>query len=114
MSARGFRSLRRGILNYDSDEDYLSEYEPPQKLASGQPPAFLAKLWKIVNDEEIPNVHWGPEGDSFIVNDQDIFSKKILPNYFKHQRMNSFVRQLNMYGFKKVPKVNLKNKSFIF
>ena len=44
MSARGFRSLRRGILNYESEEDYIEEYEPPKKQASGQPPAFLAKV----------------------------------------------------------------------
>ena len=60
-----------------------------------------------MNDQEIDTVEWGPEGDTFVVKDQDLFSKKILPNYFKHQRMNSFVRQLNMYGFKKVPKVKL-------
>ena len=44
MSTRGFRSLRRGILNYESEEDYIEEYEPPKKQASGQPPAFLAKV----------------------------------------------------------------------
>ena len=42
------------------------------------------------------------QGRSFIVHDQVKFAKAILPNYFKHQKMNSFIRQLNMYGFKKV------------
>ena len=70
---------------------------------SGPTPAFLSKLWQLVNDEKNNGlVSWSSNGRSFIVHDQVKFSKEILPNYFKHQKMNSFIRQLNMYGFKKV------------
>jgi len=74
---------------------------------SGPTPAFLSKLWQLVNDEKNNGlVSWSSNGRSFIVHDQVKFSKEILPNYFKHQKMNSFIRQLNMYGFKKVPKLH--------
>ncbi|XP_069588276.1 heat shock factor protein 1 isoform X2 [Ranitomeya imitator] len=66
-------------------------------------PAFLAKLWSLVEDPETdPLICWSPEGSSFHVFDQGCFAKEVLPKYFKHNNMASFVRQLNMYGFRKV------------
>ena len=46
-------------------------------------------------------VSWGPHGDCFVVKDMNEFTKSILPRMFKHSNFASFVRQLNLYGFKK-------------
>lgn len=46
-------------------------------------------------------VKWGPNEDSFIIEDTQKFTK-VLPVYFKTKNFASFVRQLNMYGFHKI------------
>ncbi|XP_041830931.1 heat shock factor protein 2 isoform X2 [Melanotaenia boesemani] len=66
-------------------------------------PAFLTKLWTLVEDSDTNEfICWSQEGNSFLVLDEQRFAKEILPKYFKHNNMASFIRQLNMYGFRKV------------
>lgn len=69
----------------------------------GNVPAFLTKLWTLVEDPQTDElICWSPSGTSFHVFDQGRFSKEVLPKFFKHNNMASFIRQLNMYGFRKV------------
>ncbi|KAM4522502.1 heat shock factor protein 2 isoform 2-T2 [Odontesthes bonariensis] len=66
-------------------------------------PAFLTKLWTLVEDADTNKfICWSQEGSSFLVLDEQRFAKEILPKFFKHNNMASFIRQLNMYGFRKV------------
>ncbi|XP_027011261.2 heat shock factor protein 2 isoform X1 [Tachysurus fulvidraco] len=70
-------------------------------------PAFLTKLWTLVEDSDTNGfICWSQEGNSFLVLDEQRFAKEILPKFFKHNNMASFVRQLNMYGFRKVMHVD--------
>lgn len=71
-------------------------------------PAFLTKLWKLVEDPNYDHlIHWSQNGKSFIISNQGQFAKELLPLYFKHNNMASFIRQLNMYGFRKL--TNIEN-----
>ncbi|CAJ0754918.1 5898_t:CDS:10 [Entrophospora sp. SA101] len=57
----------------------------------------------MVEDPSIQHlISWAPSGDVFSVSNPTEFSKLVLPQYFKHNNWQSFVRQLNMYGFHKV------------
>lgn len=73
----------------------------------GNVPAFLGKLWKLVNDSATNNlISWSPGGKTFLIQNQAEFARELLPLYYKHSNMASFIRQLNMYGFHKVTSVD--------
>ncbi|CAH8622477.1 unnamed protein product [Heterobilharzia americana] len=70
-------------------------------------PAFLSKLKLLVDDEETNDlIYWDPLGTSFHIRDGNRLAKELLPQYFKHNNLSSFVRQLNMYGFRKINRVD--------
>merc|ERR1719398_587598 len=63
---------------------------------------FLTKLFQIVTASTTDHcIMWTPKGDSFVISDPDTFARDILPTYFKHNNIRSFIRQLNTYGFRK-------------
>eukprot|EP01104_Vermistella_antarctica_P021145 TRINITY_DN936_c0_g2_i1.p1 TRINITY_DN936_c0_g2~~TRINITY_DN936_c0_g2_i1.p1 ORF type:complete len:754 (+),score=154.86 TRINITY_DN936_c0_g2_i1:142-2403(+) len=74
-------------------------------VAQMEAPAFVLKTFTIVEEEATNDiVSWCCEtGDtSFAIWKSEAFEKEVLPRYFKHGNMCSFVRQLNSYGFHKV------------
>lgn len=63
---------------------------------------FLAKCYEMVEDESTDAiVSWSQSNDSFVIWDMTEFCV-LLPKYFKHQNFSSFMRQLNIYGFRKI------------
>jgi len=58
----------------------------------------------MVNDPQSNDlITWSETGSSFLVKRPQDFAKEVLPRFFKHNNFSSFVRQLNMYGFHKIP-----------
>ncbi|KAI0225643.1 Heat shock factor protein 1 [Lamellibrachia satsuma] len=70
-------------------------------------PAFLGKLWILVEDAANNDlIGWDSSGTSFHIFEQGRFAKDVLPYYFKHSNVASFIRQLNMYGFHKMSNID--------
>jgi len=90
--------------HYSKMDIYDIEVENnPAIVVQGNVPAFLLKLWKIVEDPQCNElIAWNQDGRTIKIFDQNEFSKQILPRYYKHNNISSFVRQINMYGFRKI------------
>lgn len=64
---------------------------------------FVRKTYQLVTDTNTNKiVSWSGNGKTFRIWQSQKFQSEILPQYFKHNNLCSFVRQLNTYGFRKI------------
>jgi len=76
---------------------------------------FLIKLFEIVSSPASDNlVCWSDHGESFRIVDRTKFAQDVLPLYFKHDNLRSFIRQLNIYGFQRVPNASGRDRTMEF
>jgi len=73
----------------------------PSKVAT-EVPIFLRKTYHMIDTCDPSISSWSEDGETFIVKQPEIFEKQIIPQFFKHSKFSSFVRQLNFYGFRKI------------
>ncbi|XP_026988666.1 heat shock factor protein 5-like [Tachysurus fulvidraco] len=83
---------------------------------------FPTNLWHLVNDPQICSICWDDSGEGILIC-PDAFKAEVLSTvknqmnkYFKTTNFISFVRQLNLYGFRKVCpdyEISLKQVSLI-
>ncbi|XP_070068601.1 heat shock factor protein isoform X1 [Drosophila takahashii] len=99
----------------EEEEDDEEEQLPSRRMHSfgdagaigSGVPAFLAKLWRLVDDADTNRlICWTKDGQSFVIQNQAQFAKELLPLNYKHNNMASFIRQLNMYGFHKITSID--------
>ena len=66
---------------------------------------FPAKLHEILAREDITDIiSWCPHGRAWKVKKPKDFEEKVIPEYFRHCKYNSFARQVNGWGFRRITK----------
>ncbi|RMB92132.1 hypothetical protein DUI87_31662 [Hirundo rustica rustica] len=88
--------------------DAMAQLPLPAGLGAG---TFPAKLWSLANDPRVLSVRWDSEARGLLI-DRSLFERELLrpggaqgpaPHAFRATQFRSFVRQLNRYGFRKLP-----------
>ncbi len=76
----------------------------PNKFIGFMGTNFPARLHDLLShDEDISNIiTWLPHGRSWIVLDKKEFVRKVAPSHFQISKFESFTRQVNGWGFKRI------------
>jgi hypothetical protein len=75
-----------------------------------QNPNFVHNLYNMLQQETGKGIlSWTDDGKRFEVLEMTSFEKLVLPKYFKHSNIKSFVRQLNIHDFKKIRRNKKRN-----
>ena len=62
-------------------------------------PGKLHYMLQAVAKDGSQIVMWLPQGNGFLILDEQAFIDNIVPMYFDLTKMRSFTRQLNLWGF---------------
>ncbi|KNE55969.1 hypothetical protein AMAG_17852 [Allomyces macrogynus ATCC 38327] len=74
-----------------------------QVLALRDIPSFIKKLFQLLHDARFHDFfEWADDGAHFGVYNHRALTASVLPTLFKQRHFQSFLRQLNIYGFQRV------------
>ena len=79
---------------------------PPDALQQKFKPFVQAAYDMVSNPANSNAIRFTEDGNAIEILDSALFSERVLPRYFKHKNISSFIRQMNMYGFEKIGKSN--------
>ncbi|POW07589.1 hypothetical protein PSTT_08141, partial [Puccinia striiformis] len=105
------RYSHMSLIKSDSP-DGLDIPRAPKPDASGTPQctAFISKLYHLCGHEEYRSyIRWNGPGDAFVLahGAQHRVCHANLTEVFRHNNVSSFIRQLNLYNFTRLPTIKL-------
>ena len=89
------------MIEQSGDPVNYPQYQTELKIQS--PITGLEELKKF------PLISWSDDGNSFVIRDPNEFTRVMIPSFFKSNKRESFIRQLNTYGFKKMTDIDGDN-----
>lgn len=63
---------------------------------------FVVKLLKVLDSAPTEIIQWSENGEVVMILDVARFASEVMPLYFRSDKMDSFKRQANYYGFSKL------------
>eukprot|EP00127_Corallochytrium_limacisporum_P006219 Clim_evm36s221 gene=Clim_evmTU36s221 len=74
-------------------------------------PKFIEILRELVDNPDLKEeIRWNESGTSIVIPNIDKLCRNVLGNVFKSSNFSNFVRQLNMYGFRKVHELDAQSR----
>ena len=65
--------------------------------------SFPSKLHKILSNPMFFHIiSWLPHGRSWRIVQPELFEQKVIPLYYRHRNLASFMRQVNGWGFHRI------------
>merc|ERR1712226_1787047 len=118
LSDAKYSEQNNNSQNENTDFSAPTYIDKQQK--TGEISSFIHKINKMIelaehdhqywsSDNKYPLIHWNEDGRHFIIHEPDVFTRKLIPTHFRHQKLPSFIRQLNQYGFKKLNRMEHDN-----
>ncbi|KAF0695971.1 Aste57867_13243 [Aphanomyces stellatus] len=90
-----------GHTTSDEHAEPSGENETDRQVLE-KPRLYMKKLYNMLEKCAPSIAGWTDNGTSFAVYDVPTFERKVIPLYFKPIKFESFARQLNSYGFRRM------------
>lgn len=90
----------------EHEHTYVEDDRIENILSKVDCPLFLHKTYNMVNTGNPNIIRWSNDGTFIIIQDPGALVSSVLPNFFRHDNIQSFIRQLNSYGFGKIKPKN--------
>ncbi len=104
------KAAKEYVRHHYVDHAFDPWFEDKERYTGGATIPFPIKLHRMLDqieneEKELKStVSWQPHGRCFVVHEPKLFEESVLGRFFQQNKYQSFQRQLNLYGFRRITK----------